>query len=156
MKTQIFPINQMSSEQLSQVARAVESGAVVALATDTVYGIAANAFNEKAIGQIYQLKQRPAGMALQILVDSVAAAQQIVAWNKHAEKLAHAYWPGPLTMILPPSEQGRPLLRGFAGLGLRVPNHAGLLQLLSALQVPLACTSANEHGCAVITSEKEL
>ena len=156
MKTQIFPINTLTDEQLSQVARAVENGALVALATDTVYGLAANAFDEKAITRIYRLKERPSGMALQILLSCVQAAQKIVRWDDRAEKLAQAYWPGALTMILPANEMGKPLLRGFGGLGLRVPAHAGLLRFLAALQVPLACTSANVHGQPVITTEKEL
>ena len=156
MKTQIFPINEMTPQELSQVVRGIENGAVAALATDTVYGIAANAFNEKAVQHIYRLKQRPAGMALQILVGSVSAARQIVAWDERADKLAQTYWPGALTMILPPNEKGQSLRRGFEGLGLRVPNHAGLLRLLSKLSIPLACTSANIHGHRVITKEKDL
>ena len=156
MKTQIYPINEMTAPQVAQVVRAVQGGALVALATDTVYGLAAGAFDETAIGRIYELKGRPANMPLQILVNSIEQAQQVVQWNERAEKLARAYWPGGLTLILPPNERGQSLRRGFEGLGLRVPNHRGLLNLLTALPWPLVCTSANVHGQPVITTEKAL
>ena len=156
MKTQIYPINQLTPTQLADVARAVKGGALAALATDTVYGLAASAFEEKAIQRIYTLKERPAGMPLQILIGCVAAAREIVCWNDGAEKLASAYWPGALTMILPANEKGQPLLRGAKGLGLRVPKHAGLLQFLKVLDAPLACTSANAHGKPVITTQEDL
>jgi len=156
MKTQIFRINDLSNEQLGEVAHAIENGAVVALATDTVYGVAADAFNETAIARIYALKGRPVNIPLQILVGSITAAQQLAQWNEQAERLARAFWPGALTLIAKPSEQGNSLLRGFAGLGLRVPKHEGLLQLLQTLHPPLACTSANIHGKPVITREEDL
>lgn len=156
MKTQIFPINKLTDEQLAAIVRAIERGAVVALATDTVYGLATNAFDEKAITRIYALKERPAGMPLQILIGSTQAAQQIAQWNQRASRLAKACWPGALTLIVPASEKGKPLLRGAAGLGLRVPNHAGLLHLLETLNIPMACTSANVHGCPVITQATDL
>ena len=156
MKTQIFPINTLTADELGDIAQAIEKGAVVALATDTVYGLAANAFNEKAIARIYTLKERPAGMPLQILLSSTQAAKQITQWDLRASRLADAFWPGALTLILPASEEGKPLLRGSAGLGLRVPGHPGLLRLLQHLSTPLACTSANVHGYPVITQEHDL
>ncbi|MBO7238662.1 MAG: L-threonylcarbamoyladenylate synthase, partial [Elusimicrobiaceae bacterium] len=156
MKTEIYSINEMTTAQLSEVAHAVQSGALVAIATDTVYGLAANAFEETAIARIYNIKKRPADMPLQILVDSTQLARSLVLWNESASQLAQVFWPGPLTMILPPNKTGEPLSRGFAGLGLRVPKHCGLLRFLSAFRRPLACTSANEHGRPVITTESEL
>ena len=156
MKTQIYSINEMTTAQLAEVAHAVQSGALVALATDTVYGLAANAFEETAIERIYNIKRRPADMPLQTLVDSTKLARSLVQWNEPATLLAQTYWPGPLTMILPPNETGQPLARGFAGIGLRVPNHPGLLRFLSIFRRPLACSSANEHGRPVITTESEL
>lgn len=156
MKTQIYSIDEMTQAQLAEVAHAVQGGALVALATDTVYGLAANAFEEDAIERIYNIKKRPADMPLQILIDSTKLARSLVRWNEKAAQLARAYWPGPLTLILPPNATGQPLARGFAGLGLRVPNHPGLLRFLSVFRRPLACTSANEHGRPVITTEAEL
>ena len=156
MKTQMWPINQLTDAQLTEVGGALQKGAVVALATDTVYGLACDAFNQKAAERIYRLKERPAGMPLQILIGSEQAARQLVCWDERAARLANAYWPGALTVIALPTEKGKNLLHGQTGLGLRVPQHKGLLKLLNTLDFPLACTSANLHGKPVIMKEKEL
>ncbi|MBQ7908518.1 MAG: threonylcarbamoyl-AMP synthase [Elusimicrobiaceae bacterium] len=146
----------MNSQDMRSVAAEIDAGAVVAFPTDTVYGIGANAFDEKAIARIYEIKDRPAQSALQILVGTVAQAQEITQWTEEAEKLAHAFWPGALTMVLSANEKGKRLLRGFAGLGLRVPAHRKLAEILALMSVPLASTSANSHGKPVITQEETL
>ncbi len=156
MKSRIYPINEMTPAQLQDAARMIDAGAVTVYPTDTVYGIGANAFDENAIARIYEIKQRPASAALQILIGTTEQARAIVQWSEQAEKLARAFWPGALTMILRPNEKGQPLRRGFEGLGLRVPAYAALTRLLGSLQHPLASTSANLHGKAVFTNEKEL
>ncbi len=156
MKSRIYPINEMTESQMQEAAAMIDSGAVTVYPTDTVYGIGTNAFDEKAIGRIYEIKQRPASSALQILIGTVAQAREIVQWNEPAEKLARAFWPGALTLILRPNEKGQPLRRGFEGLGLRVPAYAALTRLLERLKNPLASTSANLHGRPVFTNEKEL
>ncbi len=141
---------------MREIAARLDAGAVAVYPTDTVYGIGANAFDEQAIRRIYEIKQRPAGCALQLLIGSVSQAREIVQWTEQAEQLARAYWPGALTMILRPNEKGQPLRRGFEGLGLRVPAYAALTRLLEKLNNPLASTSANLHGQPVIASEEEL
>lgn len=156
MKSRIYPINEMTESQMQEAAAMIDSGAVTVYPTDTVYGIGTNAFDEKAIGRIYEIKQRPASSALQILIGTVAQAREIVQWSEPAEKLARAFWPGALTLILRPNEKGQPLRRGFEGLGLRVPAYAALTRLLERLKNPLASTSANLHGRPVFTNEKEL
>ncbi len=156
MKSRIYPINEMTESQMQEAAAMIDGGAVTVYPTDTVYGIGTNAFDEKAIGRIYEIKQRPASSALQILIGTVAQAREIVQWNEPAEKLARAFWPGALTLILRPNEKGQPLRRGFEGLGLRVPAYAALTRLLERLKNPLASTSANLHGRPVFTNEKEL
>lgn len=154
--SRIYPINEMTEEQLSDAAAQIDAGAVAVFPTDTVYGIGANAFDEGAISRIYQMKERPAGAALQILIGTVKQAKEITDWDENAQKLARAFWPGALTVILRPNEKGRPLRRGFEGLGLRVPAHAALARLLAKMKTPMASTSANLHGRPVITDEKEL
>lgn len=156
MQTKILPFNTLSATQLAEVARALEQGAVAALATDTVYGLATGAFCEPAIQQIYTLKERPAHMPLQLLVASAAAALQVAQMNEQVLRVATAFWPGGLTLILPPGPAGRALLRGFSGLGIRVPAHPNLQALLAQLTMPLACTSANVHGQPVLTQEKDV
>ena len=154
MKTQILPLNTLTQEQRVGISRALEQGAVAALATDTVYGVATGAFCEKAIASIYALKERPTQMPLQLLVASVAQAQVVTCMTDSVCRIAQTFWPGGLTLVLPPSPAGRPLLRGFRGLGVRVPAQRALQQLLAQLSMPLACTSANLHGQPVLTHEQ--
>ncbi len=154
--SQIYRIDEMTSQEMAFVAAQIDAGAVVVFPTDTVYGIGTNAFCESSIGRIYEMKQRPSGAALQILIGTINQSQEIVQWSETAEKLAKAFWPGGLTMILPANEKGSALLRGFAGLGLRVPAHVKLTEILTLMKNPLASTSANKHGCPVITDEKIL
>lgn len=152
----IYPIDKMTQAQTAQVAARIDAGAVAVFPTDTVYGIGTNAFNEEAISRIYQIKQRPASSALQILVGNARQAREITRWDENAEKLARAFWPGALTVILRPNEKGLALRRGFEGLGLRVPGRAALTRLLALMKAPMASTSANLHGRPVITQEEEL
>lgn len=153
-QTRVFKTADMTALHLQSVADALEKGAVAVLPTDTVYGIAAGVFCEEAIRQIYRIKERPADVPLQILTGSVQQARTVAEFSPAAEKLAAAYWPGALTAVLPPSAAGKPLARGFAGLGLRIPGNTFVLGLLAKMHMPLACTSANLHKQPVLTDEK--
>ena len=155
-RTRIFNISEVTPALLTEVAQALEQGAVAVIPTDTVYGIATGAFCEESIARICRLKKRPLGQPFQFLMANTAQVRRVAALPKEAAALADAFWPGALTMVLPPAEEGRPLLRGFAGLGIRVPDTVFLQRLLTALQGPLACTSANEHGKPVLTCEQDL
>lgn len=156
MKSLICPIDSLTPAQMQDVAARIDAGAAAVYPTDTVYGLGTCAFDESAISRIYEIKERPASSALQILVGSAEQARAVAKWDDRADKLARAFWPGGLTMIVPASEKGAPLLRGFAGLGLRVPAHPSLARLLRAMKAPLASTSANLHGRPVISDEREL
>ena len=155
-KTLIFKTEEMTPEYMLRAAQALEKGALAVLPTDTVYGIGTGAFCETAIAEIYRIKERPATSPLQILTGSLRQAHQVARFSPAAEKLAQAYWPGALTAIVPPSDKGKPLARGFAGLGIRVPGNTFLVKLLSLMQAPMACTSANLHGQPVLTDEKSI
>lgn len=155
-RTHIFKTIEMTPVAVQQAARALDEGAVAVLPTETVYGIGTGAFCEKSIQEIYRIKERPANSPLQILTGTADQARRVAVFSPGAERLAAAYWPGALTAILPPTEAGRPLTRGFAGLGLRVPGNVFLTGLLSQMQNPMACTSANLHGQPVITEENTL
>lgn len=156
MKTRIFNTADTTPALLDEAARALTAGAVAVFPTDTVYGIGANAFNEASISRIYEAKNRPPASALQILTGTAAQAKAVARWTDGAQKLADAFWPGALTVILPASPQGEPLLRGFDALGLRVPGSAFLTDLLSRMGAPLASTSANLHGLPALTREEEI
>ena len=155
-RTRIFKVTELTEEQLAHAARDLEQGAVAVLPTDTVYGMATAAGQEKSIQTIYLLKNRPATSPLQLLSGHVEQVRQFARLTAGAQRLAATFWPGGLTLILPPTPDGEKFLRGALGLGFRIPNHLFLIKLLQQLRVPLACTSANLHGQDVITQERIL
>lgn len=155
-RTHIFKTSEMTPAAVLEAARALDEGAVAVLPTDTVYGIGTGAFCERSIQEIYRIKERPSTSPLQILTGTVDQARRVAVFTPGAERLAQAYWPGALTAILLPTEAGKPLTRGFTGLGIRVPGHVFLTGLLARMHHPMACTSANLHGQPVITEEKTL
>ena len=138
------------------LAWALDNGAVAVFATDTVYGIGTGAFCETSVQKIYTIKQRPLTQPLQILVADVAQAQAVAQFSPQATALAQAYWPGGLTLILPPTDAGQMLLRGATGLGIRVPAYGPLRQILAQMHMPVCSTSANLHGQPVLTDEKDV
>lgn len=153
-RTRIFKAEQLSLAEITRLAKSIEQGAVAVLPTDTVYGIGTGAYAAKSIQAIYEIKQRPATTPLQILTGSLAQAQVAAEFSPAALRLARQYWPGALTLILPPTPEGKPLARGFAGIGFRVPGHPFLVELLCRMSVPMACTSANLHGQPTLTEEQ--
>lgn len=153
MKAQIFNASTLTAQDIKIISQKMQNGAVVVFPTDTVYGIGTGALCEQAIERIYQIKQRPATQPLQILAGSLQQAQVLAIFSKSAENLARTFWGGALTLILPPSPQGKPLARGARGIGLRVPDYPLLDALLTS---PIASTSANLHEQPVLTDEVEL
>lgn len=151
--TKSYKLAELTADELAHIARHLAQGALAVLATDTVYGLGTGAFCEGTIARICALKQRPLSQPIQLLVPSIAAAEKLAVLPDPARRLAQMYWPGALTLILPPTKDGEKLLRGAAGLGLRVPAYEPLTRLLQQMPVPLACTSANVHGRPVITDE---
>lgn len=123
-------------------------GELVAIPTETVYGLAGNALNEKAVLSIFEVKNRPAFDPLIIHTDSVEKAMQYVSdFPEKARKLAGQFWPGPLTLLLPKKALIPDLVTsGLDNVAVRIPNHPLLLDLLSRLDFPLAAPSANPFG----------
>src|SRR4249919_2687561 len=107
MKPEVLPTHTRALFEAA-VARAVEllrAGEVVALPTETVYGLAANALDAKAVARIYEIKGRPSHNPIIVHVSTLEMAQRCVShWPSIAEKLARAFWPGPLTLVLPRSK----------------------------------------------------
>jgi L-threonylcarbamoyladenylate synthase len=133
---------------IKAAARILQSGDLVAIPTETVYGLAANAFSEEAVVKVFEAKNRPAFDPLIVHTYSVEAFSQIAGTIPDmAYQLAEAFMPGPLTLILPKAKQV-PLLvtSGNDTVGLRIPNHPLTLQLLRELDFPLAAPSANPFG----------
>ncbi len=130
------------------VRRAVEflrEGEVVALPTETVYGLAANALDSKAVSRIYEIKGRPANNPIIVHVASLEMAKRCVMhWPPLAGKLAKAFWPGPLTLVLPRAAQIPEIVTaGGSTVGVRWPSHPFIQEVIRACDFPLAAPSAN-------------
>jgi L-threonylcarbamoyladenylate synthase len=133
---------------LQKAADLLLAGELVAIPTETVYGLAANGLNEEAVLKIYAAKNRPRFNPLILHVETLEKAAALVNdVPEEARKLAAAFWPGPLTMLLPKSHLVPDLITaGSSRVALRVPNHPLTLQLLGKINVPLAAPSANPSG----------
>ncbi len=134
------------------IARAVgvlADGALVGIPTETVYGLAADASNAEAIARVFAAKGRPSFNPLIAHVASLDAAREEGEFDERAVALAEAFWPGPLTLVVPAATNGRTSELARAGLstiGLRVPAHPVARQLLDQFGGPLAAPSANPSG----------
>ncbi len=135
----------------SDVARAAEilrAGGLVAVPTETVYGLAANGLDGKAVEKIYRLKGRPETKPISLLVDGIETASLLCSEvPEAARRLAAAFWPGPLTMILRKNDIVPAVVTaGGDTVGVRCPDHPLTLALLRLLGLPLATPSANPSG----------
>jgi L-threonylcarbamoyladenylate synthase len=130
---------------VTQAAELLRAGEVVALPTETVYGLAANALDAKAVAKIFAIKGRPAHNPIIVHVASVELAKRCVAdWPAAAEQLANSFWPGPLTLVLPKSGDIPDLVTaGGATVGVRWPSHPFIQAVIRECGFPLAAPSAN-------------
>lgn len=125
----------------------LDGGGVVALPTDTVYGLAGEVSHPEATKMIFKLKDRPRTMALPVLVDSIGQIAYLgAAWNDTAQKLADAYWPGALTIVVAvPHELALSLGSENGTVGFRIPDDDVVRRMIAVIG-PLAVSSANVHG----------
>jgi L-threonylcarbamoyladenylate synthase len=130
---------------LDEAAARLKAGEVVAIPTETVYGLAADASNDKALQQIFALKQRPADHPLIVHIGAISQVDDWAAvFPELAVKLAHAFWPGALTLVLPAKNHVSRVVRGNEStVALRVPSHPTALALLKLSGLSLAAPSAN-------------
>lgn len=134
---------------VARAAQLIRSGELVAFPTETVYGLGADATNERAVAKIFEAKGRPHFNPLISHVVDARQARRFVQWNDTAEKLAEKFWPGPLTLVLPRSEGSPIALLTTAGLdtvAIRAPAHPIARELIAAADVPIAAPSANRSG----------
>lgn len=134
---------------IDRAAALLGRGALVALPTETVYGLAADAKNGTAVAGIFAAKGRPSFNPLIVHVSDAAAAKHHAAWSDAAEVLAAAFWPGPLTLVLPlaPGHGLSSLVTaGLDTVAIRVPAHPTARAVLAALGGPVAAPSANPSG----------
>lgn len=134
---------------IARAADLLRQGLLVAFPTETVYGLGGDARNGQAVAGIYAAKGRPSFNPLIAHVASVQAAQRFVQWSDQAEALASAFWPGPLTLVLPLRDGHRVsslVTAGLETLAVRVPAHPAARALLAAFDGPMAAPSANPSG----------
>jgi L-threonylcarbamoyladenylate synthase len=133
------------ADLLARAGAILRSGGLVAFPTETVYGLGANALDARAVERIYYVKRRPSSSPLIVHVDSVEMARSLVReWPETAARLAQAFWPGPLTLVLPkdPRIPGN-VTAGLPTVGLRQPDHPVAMALIREAGVPIAAPSAN-------------
>ena len=159
---------QPTEQSIKLAATALRAGEVVAVPTETVYGLAADALNERAVQRVFELKGRPSGNPLIVHVRDAAQAKELVAkWDPRCEKLAALFWPGPLTLVLPKSPAVPDVVTaGFATVAVRAPAHPVMQALLREFGGAIAAPSANrsshlsptaaEHVAAEFASEANL
>lgn len=140
---------------IARAALVLAQGGTVAVPTETVYGLAARADRAEAVAAIYRAKGRPDFNPLIVHVPDLAAAERLARFDARASALAAAFWPGPLTLVLPRRDEAGLAAAVSAGLptiALRCPAHPAMQALLRAAGLPLAAPSANRSGAVSPTS----
>ena len=136
-------------EAIAEAARLIAAGRPVAMPTETVYGLAADATDGEAVARIYEAKGRPAFNPLIVHVSDLRQAAEIALLDDSAAALAEGHWPGPLTLVLP-LRAGAPIAAlvtaGLDTIAVRAPAHPAMRDLLAAAGRPLAAPSANASG----------
>ena len=146
MHGRIAPAN---AEWIAEAGHLIRSGALVAFPTETVYGLGADATNGEAVARVFDAKGRPAFNPLIVHVLDLEAAEAIGLFSPMARGLAQAFWPGPLTLVVPRRDEAGVsdlVSAGLSTIALRAPDHPVARALLSAAQRPIAAPSANRSG----------
>ncbi len=146
------------TEDITAAAEIIKGGGIVAVPTETVYGLAANGLDGAAVERIFKVKGRPETKPMSLMVAGIDAIDELCAdVPKAAYDLAQSYWPGPLTVVLK-AKPGIPAIVRAGGetIGLRCPNHPQTLALLKLAGLPLAAPSANPSGKTSPTTVKSV
>lgn len=135
-------------QEIAAAAERLKVGRLVAFPTETVYGLGADALSEAAVGRVFAAKGRPSNNPLIVHVDSIAMAKRVVqSWPEGAEALAKAFWPGPLTIVLPKADNVPDVVTGDGpNVAVRAPKHPVALALIGAFGGPIVGPSANKSG----------
>ncbi len=130
---------------LDEAVAALDRGDVIVLPTETVYGLAARVDRPEAIEKIFDLKGRDASKVLQVLVPGADWLDRLALCSEGARRVARAFWPGSLTLIVPAKDDVPDILTKDGGIGIRVPDHPLALEILTRTG-PVAASSANRSG----------
>jgi len=133
---------------IAAAADTLRAGGLVAFPTETVYGLGADAFNERAVQEVYRLKGRPSNNPLIVHVSDVEMAKRVVReWPREADELVRRFWPGPLTLVLPKAASvPESVTGGGPNVAVRCPDHPLALELIRAFGGPIVGPSANPSG----------
>ena len=150
MPTALWPIDPdfPDADLLARAANSLRAGKLVAFPTETVYGLGANAFDADAVGRIFAAKGRPSRNPLIVHVPDATRVHAVAGnWPETAVRLAAAFWPGPLTMVVPKAKSIPEVVAGGGhSVGIRCPAHPVARALIAAAGVPVAAPSANRSG----------
>jgi len=137
-----------TNETINLACSLLKNGEIVAIPTETVYGLAGDATNENAIKKIFEAKGRPSDNPLIVHISNLNMLKKLVKFvNEDAQKLAIAFWPGPLTIIMPKSNYVAPsVCAGLDSVGVRMPANKVALEIIEKSNLPLAAPSANLSG----------
>ncbi|NCU46345.1 MAG: threonylcarbamoyl-AMP synthase, partial [Candidatus Fonsibacter ubiquis] len=159
MKNIYSNIYKPTNNNLTKAKIIVDNGGVVAVPTETVYGLAANAYNNKAIQKIYSLKRRPSRNPLIVHFKNIESIKKEAVINKNFLKLVKKFSPGPLTYILKKkkiSKISKLANKGLDTIAVRIPKEKNIIKLLSILKYPLAAPSANKSKSLSPTTAKHV
>ena len=154
----LAPKGETARTAIDEAAAALRAGKLVALPTETVYGLGANALDEAAVRRIFEAKQRPSFNPLIVHVADIESARRCSsAWPELATHLAETFWPGPLTLVVPKAA-GIPgiVTGGLNAVALRMPSHPIALALIREAGVPVAAPSANPFGAISPTTAQHV
>lgn len=159
MKTQMIKVDTENfASAIEDAEKLILAGEVVGMPTETVYGLAANAYNANAVKKIFEAKGRPQDNPLIVhICDYVMLNEVVSSVPESAVKLAKNFWPGPLTMIMPKSEAiAENVTCGLDTVAVRMPSHHVALELIRAAAVPIAAPSANLSGAPSTTTAQHV
>lgn len=150
METKRIYINSQDPEPeyIEEAAKLIQKGQLVAFPTETVYGLGANALDANACAEIFKVKGRPQDNPLIVHVSNFDMVKSVTEdWNEQAKRCAEAFWPGPLTLVLPKTAFiPDTVSAGLGSIGIRMPSHPVALSLIEKAGVPIAAPSANLSG----------
>ena len=138
-----------NTKGINQAVKKILEGEIIFIPTDTVYGIAANPYNNEAIKKIFAIKRRPLSSSLVLLCSNLKMAKKYAVFNKIANNLVKDFWPGPLTLILKKtthSKISKKWLSKNNSIGIRIPDHKVPKKIIDKCKFPIFCTSANISG----------
>lgn len=141
-------LSSTSPDSLLQAATVIRAGGIVAIPTETYYGLAVNPFNEEALQRLFKIKQRPSKKPVLVLVDNKNRLYDLISeFPISYQKLCKIFWPGPLTLIFPALPHLNPLLTGYTStIGVRISSCQTATELCRVVDLPITATSANISG----------